>query len=121
MKLILADYIFIAGLLFLVGAHLATNFMITYYQEEAERVGIAKEVVLEMEVNPVARFFMGFERFRLIYSYIFAPMVLSGLYWIIRNKYKDSILAIEAYAISFFMMGFLNFLNDASILLGVLM
>ena len=81
MKLIKADYIFIAGLFFLVGAHLATNFMITYYQEEAEKVGIAKEVVLEMEANPVARFFLGFERFRAIYSYILVPAILSGLYW----------------------------------------
>ena len=121
MKLIRPDYIFIVGLMFLIGVHLATNFMITYYQGEAEKVGIAKEVVLEMEANPVARFFLSFERFRVIYSYIIVPMVLTGLYWVIRNKYKYNILAIEAYAISFFMLGFLNCLNDVSILLGLLL
>jgi len=95
--------------------------MITYYQEETEKVGIASEIVLEMEANPVARFFLGFERFKAIYSYIIVPTILTGLYWVIKNKYRDSILAIEAYAISFFMLGFLNFLNDGSILLGILM
>ena len=61
MKLIKADYIFLGSLLLLITAHVTTNFLIKYYEDAAVAVGIAKEVAIQYEANPVAKW----EQFRL--------------------------------------------------------
>lgn len=120
MGLIRADYIFIAALLLIIGAHITTNFLIKYYEDAAKIVGIAEEVSLVMEANPIARFFYGIESVKSIYSFILAPGILTSLYYFIRRKYSKQVVVLEAYAIGFFMFGLLDFLNDFSLLLGVL-
>ena len=119
--MIKADYIFIAALVMFIGAHITTNFLIKYYEDAAKTVGIAEEVAITMEANPIAKFIFRFEAFKYIYSYILVPGILTGLYWFIRNKYNQEIFAIEAYSIAFFMIGFLNFMNDLSLAIGVLL
>ena len=120
MKLVLADYIFIAALLLFITAHVTTNFLIKYYEDAAEAVGIAKSVALQYETNPVARYFFSMVDLKRMYSYIIMPGVLTGLYWFIRRKYNKEPFAIEAYAIAFFMFGLLSALNDLSLLMGIL-
>ena len=119
MKLIRADYIFIGALILLIGAHMTTNFLIWHLEDVAEKVGIAKEVVLQYEANPVAKFFLGLQGFKLIFSYVIAPGLLTGLYWFIRRQYAHQGVVIEAYAVSFFMFAMLDFLNDISIAMGL--
>lgn len=120
MKLIKSDYIMFAALILLVATHITTNFLIKYYEEAAQQVGIAEEVVMIMEQNPMARLFFNFVGIKAIYSYIIAPGLLIGLYYFIRRKYFYQAEALEAYAVSFFAFMFLNFMNDISIALGVL-
>ena len=120
MKLKLSDYIFIAALILFIVSHVATNFLIKYYEDAAEAVGVAKEVALQYETNPVARKLLGMEDFRRMYSFVIMPGVLSGMYWLIRRKYNKDPIAIEAYAIAFFMFGLLTASNDLSIVAGLL-
>ncbi len=120
MKLIFPDYIFILTIVFFIGAHLTTNFLMGHYISEANKIGAAEDVVLQFEANPLTRYMLGLERFKWIYSYIFAPGVMSGMYWVLRRKYFNRRIVLESFAISFMMFGLLNFLNDISIALGVL-
>ena len=120
MKLLGADWIVIAAVILLVGTHATTNFLIKYYEDVAETVGVAEEVVLQMEANPVARWFFGIASFKLIYSYILAPGLLIGLWWFLRKKYYNDEIVLQSYAVALFAFFFLNFMNDFSILLGVL-
>ena len=119
--MIKADYIFIAALVLFIGAHITTGFLIKYYEDAAEAVGIAKSIALEYETNPVARWFFSLIDIKIMYSYVIMPGVLTALYWFIRHKYNKEPVAIEAYAIAFFMFGLLSFLNDLSLAVGVLL
>ena len=119
MKLIRADYIMIAAVVLLIGVHMITNFTLSYYKDVARNVGVAESVVMEMETNPIARYFLGIERFKLIYSFILAPGVLVGFYWYMRRKYWEDKIKIEAFAVAFFMFMLLNILNDASLVIGM--
>lgn len=119
MKLIRADYIFIFALVLLIGAHMTTNYLVWHMQEVAEKIQVAESIVLEYEANKVAKYFMGLEGYKLIFSYVIAPSLLTGLYWFIRRKYSEQKVVLEAYAIAMLMVCLMDFLNDASIALGV--
>ena len=54
MKILTSDWIVIAAIVLLVGTHMTTNFLIKYYEDTAETLGIAKENVLQMEANPIS-------------------------------------------------------------------
>ena len=118
--MIRADYIFIAALVMLIIAHTTTNFLIKYYEDATEAVGIAKSAALEYEANPIARWLFGIVDMKYMFSYALAPGALTGLYWFIRKKYRKDNMAIESYAIAMFTITFLTALNDVSILIGVL-
>ncbi len=120
MKLIRADYIFIASLFLLITAHATTNFLLKYYEDAAVAVGIAKEVAIQYEANPVAKWFFSIVGFQYMFSYAIAPGMLTGLYWLIRHKYNKEPIAIEAYAVAFFVITFMDAMNDVSLALGVL-
>ena len=120
MKLLFADWIFIAGLILLIGAHVTTNFLITYYSDAAKVVGVAEDAVLVMEANPIARWFFGIDSARHIFSYAIAPAMVTGMYWFLRRKYYNERPVLEAYAVGFLCLATMDFLNDASIALGVL-
>lgn len=119
MKLVKSDYIIIAALILLIGAHTTTNYIVWHMQEVAEKVQIAESVVLEYEANPIARYFMSLGQFKFIFSYIIAPGTLIGLYYYIRNKYSKDNVVIESYSIAFLMVCVMDFLNDLSIALGM--
>ena len=120
MKLIRADYMVIIGLLMILVAHTTTNYLINSYQDVAETVGIAEEVVLIMEANPVARYFFNLEAAKQIYSYVLVPSLLIGFYYVLRRKYAHDIFVLEAYALAFMALALLDVSNDISILLGFL-
>ena len=119
MKLIKSDYIVIAALLLLIGAHMTTNYLVWHMQSVAERIGAAEQIVLQYEANQVARFFLQFEGYKIIFSYVLAPGLLAGLYWFIRNKYTTDKIVIEAYSIAFLVVCAIDFLNDASIAIAL--
>ena len=121
MKLLTADWIVIAAIVMLMGAHFATNFLLFYYSEAAKTMEVAQEAVLLMEANPVAKWFFGFEGLKLVYSFIIAPGMVLGLYYYLRKRYYNDQVVLQSYAVALFGMFSLNFLNDISIVLGVLM
>jgi len=120
MKLIRADYMVMIGLLMILAAHATTNYLINSYQDVAATVGVAQDVVLMFEVNPVARWFFSMEAFKQIYSYILVPSLLIGFYYVLRRKYARDIFVLEAYALAFMALALLDVTNDVSILLGFL-
>jgi len=121
MKLIRADWIMLGALLLLLTAHVTTNFLIKYYEDAAETVGIAKEVVIQLEANPVARWFFALVGFKYIFSYAVAPGFLAGYYWYLRHKYINQVYTLEGYSIAFFVITLLAATNDLSLLMGVLL
>ncbi len=120
MKLIRADYMVAFGLLMILVAHATTNYLINSYQDVATTVGVAEDVVLLMEANPIARYFFSLENARQIFSYAIVPSILIGFYYVLRRKYAKDIFVLEAYALAFMVLGLLDASNDVSILLGFL-
>lgn len=118
MKLISADYMVVLTIIFLLGAHLITAYLISSYSTAAEKAGVAKSAVMEYEANPIARFMFSTERFRLMYTYIMMPALVAGIYYYIRTKYFEQMDVVTSFAIIFMMVGLCNFLNDLTILLG---
>ncbi len=119
MKLIRADYIFIFAIIFFAGAHATTMFMLKHYEDQAKMIGVAQSVVYEAEANPIARYMLELENFKYIYSFALVPGMLTGIYWFIRNKRGYDELTIEAYAVAFCSIAFLNVMNDVSLMLGI--
>lgn len=119
--MIRADYIVIGALILLVGAHVTTNFLLTYYQDVAKTMEYAEEIVLEFEANPVAKWFFRFAGLKQMYSYVIAPGLLIGLYYFLRKKYLYDPFILESYSIALFCFFFLNFMNDIGLALGILM
>ena len=75
-----------------------------------------------VEGNPVAAWALKFEKGRLIYSLVFAPAIMFGMYYYTRRKYilKD-IFIIESTAFMAAIMFLINFFKDASYLVGFLL
>lgn len=121
MKLIRADYFMIVAFLMFSIAHGTTNYMINSLSDVAGSLGVNQEVVLSFEANPVARWAFGIENFRLIYSAVIMPGLLFGVYYFARKKHgMDQPFLLESLAFSIMIMGFMNALNDVSLLLGYL-
>lgn len=118
--MIRADYLMIGAIVLFLVAHCSTHFMISYYRDVAKQVGVAEDSVMLMETNPIARWILGIENFKRIFSFVIMPGMLSGMYWFLRNKYYNQKEALEGFAVAFLSIALIDALNDVSILLGVL-
>ena len=106
--------------LLMVVAHASTNYLIWSHRQVAESLNIAQDVVNVYEANPLARWFFGIERGKLIYSLVIMPSLFIGIYYYITRKYKTEPLIAESLALMVLLMAVLNATNDVSILLGYL-
>lgn len=121
MKLIKSDYVIIAAILFFFSCHMITNYVVNKNIEAAEQVGISKEIALMVEANPIAKLMFRTEMLRLIYGYIVMPGIIGGVYYMQRRKYKnDDDDRLMTFAITLLLVSIFNFMNDFSVLLGVL-
>ena len=120
MKLIRADYIIIGAILMFMTAHVVTAILLQQYVSVAQNIGVAEDIVLQMERNPLARWVFSFEQMRFFWSFLIVPGVLAAFYWFVRNKYRYDKILLESHAVFFLMIGSINAMNDASILIGVL-
>ena len=122
MRLIRSDWIIIAGFLLFFTSHMTTNFLIKYYENEAQTIGEAKEIVQIMEVNPFARGVFMFNNLRILYQFIIMPIFFFGAYYYWRKKFMEANPELlETIAMMVFMSGLLNASNDVSIMFGVVM
>ncbi len=119
-KLIVADYLVIVAFILFLCCHVATNYLIFHYKSVAEQVGIAENIAFAFEANPVARYMFGVEQFKVIYSYVLMPGLIAGVYYLQRRRYAKYPDSVTAFAIALVVVAFSNFLNDFSVLLGVL-
>ena len=120
MKLLPSDYIVIAAVILLVGAHTTTMFLIKYYEDAAQQIGVAKEIAVQFERNPIAKWFFTIDALRSMYQFILAPGLLMGLYWYIRRRYYNNPDVLQSFAVALLTFFVLDFLHDVSLLLGVL-
>ena len=120
MKLIRADYIIIGAILMFMTAHAVTAILLQQYVSVAQNIGVAEDIVLQMERNPLARWVFSFEQMRFFWSFLIVPGVLAAFYWFARNKYRYDKILLESHAVFFLMIGSINAMNDISILIGVL-
>tara|TARA_Y100000310_G_C20639552_1_gene793112 strand:- start:1435 stop:1806 length:372 start_codon:yes stop_codon:yes gene_type:complete len=120
MKLITPDYIAIVAFLLLVSAHITTNYLITAYGNIAEDIGVAEEVAIMFEANPIAKSFFRLEGLKKIYSVIIMPSIFFTVYYYHRRKHINNPEFLESVSILLLLLSFLNATNDLSILLGFL-
>ena len=123
MKLIRADYLIILAILLFFSCHAITNYLIWHMNGVAAQIGAAEDVVMQFEANPLARVFLAVENWSLIYSVVVMPGVIAGLYYAARRHLlaKGDELTLTSIAVMILAMSFSNFLNDFSIILGVLL
>ena len=119
-KPIAADYAMVVALILFLSCHTITHYLISSYKTTAEELGIAEEIVMMFEGNPFARHILRVESLALIYSYVLMPGLLFGLYALVRKKYEYKPEIINAFVTAIVVMAISNFLNDFSVLLGVL-
>lgn len=121
-KLIEPDYIIIAAFILLIGIHFATNFVAAYHSTKEQAQEQANTMALSLEQNPWMAWLFNFNKFRLLYSIVIAPAFLFGIYYYFRCKLiEKDIEALTALAVMFFVALSLNFMNDAAVLLGILL
>ncbi len=122
MKLMYYDYLVIASVILLWGAHFITNFLIGYISDASEFAEIAQAVVQVFEANPLAKYVLLTQHLRLIFSTILVPAIIFGSYvWLRRHLNKKDAYGAEHVAWIMFFVAATDFLNDLSITLGLLM
>jgi len=117
-KLILPDFLVVLAIILFLSCHLITNYVLNSYRTVAEMIGEAKEIAYAFEANPIAKFMFKINAFRLIYSYVIVPGLIAGFYYMIRKN--TTIQSTTTFALAIFVMALCNFLNDFSVLLGIL-
>lgn len=121
MKIIKADYIIFATFILMLGSHSVTQYLIAKHTTITETKKDMENFLQVVEANPLAAWALKFEKAKLIYSLILAPAIMFSMYYYIRQKYiEKDMLVIESTAIMSAIIFLINFLNDASYLMGFL-
>ena len=122
MALIKADYIIVAAFILMLGTHAITQYLVARHTTIEQTQKDVENLLQVVEGNPVAAWALKFEKGRLIYSLVFAPAIMFGMYYYTRRKYilKD-IFIIESTAFMAAIMFLINFFKDASYLVGFLL
>jgi len=118
-KPIFPDYLMVLSLILFLGCHIITNYLIWNINGVANQIGAMEDIGIQFEANPITKYIFQLGFFKTIYSYVFMPGLLFGTYYLFRKK--NNIDSVIAFAVAICVMAFSNFLNDLSILLGVLM
>lgn len=120
MKFYYYDWLVVLAVILLWGAHGTTNYVIMLLQSSAETVEQAEAVVKAAEAAPVARMALQSKQLAFIFSTILTPAFIFGVYAWFRRREKMIPYASEHIAWMFLFVAATDFLNDISILLGVL-
>ena len=120
--MIKADFFIIVAIILFFSCHVMTNYLIWHISGVAGQLDMAKDVVLQFEANPFARKMLDLSNFTLIYSMVVMPGIIGGLYYGLRRyllKRGDE-PKLATIAMMVLLVSAANFLNDFSILMGVL-
>lgn len=122
-KLYLSDYLVILSVLMLLGAHGLTNFFVSYHKDVAKDLKIQEKAALMYEANPVMRTFLELGNFQVIFSYVIIPSVFTMFYYFHRKKLvaDGNIHALNSMAVMIFMAFMIDFMNDLSIVMGLVL
>ena len=111
---VLPDYLIVFSLLFMLGTHSFTIYMI----QEVKGLAVSKEeannLIKYVEGNPVMAYVFTLQRYQQIAIHLLAPSILVGCYYYMRNKLKKHQVLLTSIAMIFFIMMFINFVNDAA-------
>ncbi len=117
-KLDLEDWFVIMTILLMIFTHSITIFTVNYRTSQLEEQQIINNALEIMEANPVAVWILRFNNLKYLFSYALTPALIGATYYWFRKKapeYKGFI------AMNMFIFSIINFSNDATILLAILM
>lgn len=114
--------IIVAIILFMVfGVHMMTNIAIQLKAKETK--ASVESVAKAYEANPFA-ILQGFTNKLFIMIFLIVkPALVLFIYWLIRRKVKEGtteVLVLESFVMLLFFVMIVNFLNDLSVLMGML-
>ena len=117
-----SDWIIVISVIMLLGAHGITQFLVGYYTSGDGLKDSGTKIIAATEANPLAALILNISSIKYLYSMIIMPGIVFSLYYYFRKKYKDKDMdVVESFATMFLMIAFLDFMNDLTYLLGVLM
>ena len=115
------DWLILASVLMLIGANMATNFVITKNTTGIQQVGAAQAYVLAAEQNPVMPWALQFGKIGFLLHLILIPAVVYGLFWYYKKSEKFNRPEILwGSASTLFLMALSDLANDLSIVLGII-
>jgi hypothetical protein len=119
------DIIITIAVLLMIGTHMTTNFLIQLKSKETK--ADIESVVKVYEANPFAKLvFLSSDILQLVFK-LLLPAFAIGLYLFYRRSVMKAkqdkmlfLMSLQLYSVIFLLIMFLNFLNDFSILAGLL-
>jgi len=114
--------IYVIIIMFLViGTHLITNFFMQLKSKETK--ADIEYVVKAYETNPFKQIQLLSNKFLTMLLYLINPGIILFIYWLYRKRVKQGkteILALQSFVMVMLFVMLINFLNDFSILAGLL-
>ncbi len=121
MKIRYYDYLVVLSVVLILGAHGLTNFLVNFYADQSAIGGDIEKVLMIAEANPVARIILQMSQLNFMFSLVLVPGMIFGSYvWMRRHTGLDPYGA-EHIAWIFLFIAVADFLNDATIVLGILL
>ena len=114
------DWAVFAIVILAIGTHMCTNYYI------AKKVEVTKadieSVVQAYEANPLIKWILVIKHLNIIMMLLIKPAFLITIYWMFRRLVKTEIqlFALQTFVIFFLAVVTINFLNDFSLLLGMM-
>ena len=118
MKMLLPDWIVVFSVILLLTAHLTTNYIITLRMDLAKTLKVSEKAVKLAEANPIAKMFINVEGISYIFTYAIMPALIFSMYYYIRKRFSYDMVIVELYSIFFFVVAFLDAMNDLAVLLA---
>jgi len=122
MKLIITDCLVIGAIIMIVSALAMTNYMVQKMTTMEEFALTVKQAAELFEAAPLTKIALQFKQFGFIFSMIFVPAFIGGSYYALRRKWAHDLekykFALDSFAMTLFLVGVTNVINDFSILLG---
>ena len=122
-KLTSNDKSVIIGILFLMGAHLTTQFVSGLYFDANSVAANGKTIAYAYEANPLMAYLLvNSQMMAIIVGLFMIPALLLATYYVIRSRriVVDPPIVLDILVMAFMFIAIMDFLNDFSLLLGML-
>lgn len=120
-EIIICDILVYLSVILVMGIHITTNFFMQ--QKSTETSASIENVVKVYESNPFLTIKLLTDKLTTMIFFIIKPAIVYWFYWFMRKKTiegKVEIMTLQSYVIIIFFTTIVNFLNDFSILAGLM-